>query len=161
MNTLPSYSEQSSNDSQEYLLHGSIPTLTVLFSDNPMAIGERFPITKSLLNIGRSSKNDIVFRDDHPVSRKHLILSIENDACYIVQAQTVDVDGSIRFPKYGSYINGKSMSDQNVLLHHKDEIRLGNRLRLLYEIPLHTHQLESTNDIFGTIECDNDTVELL
>lgn len=161
MNAFTSDAEQSPRNNQEYLLHGSIPTLTVIFSDNPMEIGERFSLTKSPINIGRSSKNDIVFRDDHPVSRKHVILSIENDACYLVQARTVEIDGSVRLPKYGAFINEKPMSDQYTLLHNKDEIRLGNRLRLLYEIPAQAQQQESTNEIFGTIECDNETQELL
>lgn len=161
MNALSSDQDQLPRDGQEYLLHGSIPTLTVLFSDNPMEIGERFSLSKSPINIGRSSKNDIVFREDHPVSRKHVILVIENDACYLVQAQTVEIDGSVRFPKYGSFINEKPMSDQYILLHNKDEIRLGNRLRLLFEIPPQAQQHESNNEIFETIECDNETVELM
>ncbi len=152
---------EGDNKNKEFLLGGSIPSLSVLYSDDPMIIGELYFITKNPTNIGRSSKNDIVFPDDSPVSRKHIILTIERDVCYLVQAFLTDINGNAHYPKYGTYINNVEIGNQPVLLNNGDEIRLGNRLRLKYEFTTNLQPEETIEETFGTIECDNETVELI
>lgn len=113
--------KQKSTDSTA---NSSLGTLEVIFSDDSMFIGRKFEIELPHTRLGRLiDGNDISFPSDDPVSRYHAVIDKKGENLYISEV-TVPKPA-----KYGTYLNEIKLGGTE-LLHDKDEIRLGNRLKL-------------------------------
>ncbi len=83
------------------------------------SLGEKFFLTKPILNIGRSIKSDILL-DDITVSRKHAIIK-KNNGNY-----TISDLGSLN----GTYINSKCVD--TLELSNGDRIQIGKYIFLFF-----------------------------
>lgn len=81
-------------------------------------VGQRFPLRKSLITLGRDPQSDI-FLDDITVSRKHAKVDIEQ-----AMVKVTDV-GSLN----GTYVNG-ARADA-AILKHGDELQIG-KFKLIF-----------------------------
>jgi VWFA-related protein len=111
----------------------ALGALTVAASDDSSLIGHRFEITTSLITLGRSADNDIMFPNDKPVSRHHAEIYQIGDKLYLRQVETPDASGTAQPPKYGTFLNQVPMESEAALLKTGDEIQLGRRVRLKFE----------------------------
>ena len=111
----------------------ALGALTIEASDDSSLIGHRFEITTSLITLGRSADNDIMFPNDKPVSRHHAEIYQISDKLYLRQVETPDASGTARPPKYGTFLNQGPMDSDPALLKTGDEIQLGKRVRLKFE----------------------------
>ncbi len=107
---------------------GVFGVLTVVTSDNPQTIGQRFEITKPVTRLGRKADNDIVFHKDSPVSRHHAVIDERGGNLLFSEVITLE-DGQPRRPVYGTFVNEKPL-DSPVFLKNGDLLRLGKRVRL-------------------------------
>lgn len=82
-------------------------------------IGEKFFLTKSKFNIGRSSDSDILL-DDITVSRRHAVLEKIEDYYRLVDLDSLN----------GSYVNGKRV--ENSKLADGDRIQIGKYIFLFF-----------------------------
>jgi len=83
-------------------------------------IGEKFFIDKKESFIGRSPESDVLL-DDITVSRKHVILKMEEKNCRLVDA------GSLN----GSYLNGNIVEE--AVLQDGDRIQVGKYIFLFFQ----------------------------
>lgn len=107
--------------------------LTIVTSDDPTLIGHRFEITASLITLGRSADNDIIFPNDKPVSRHHAEIYQISGKLYLREVAMADASGTAKPPKYGTFLNGEPMGADPAQLKNGDEIQLGKRVRLRFE----------------------------
>lgn len=107
--------------------------LTIVASDDSTLIGHRFDITASLVTLGRSADNDIIFPTDKPVSRHHAEIYQISGRLYLRQVEMADASGAAKPPKYGTFLNGEPIGNDPVQLKNGDEIQLGKRVRLRFE----------------------------
>ena len=83
-------------------------------------IGEKFFINKEESFIGRSPESDVLL-DDITVSRKHVILKMEDKACKLIDA------GSLN----GSYLNGNIVEE--AVLQDGDRLQVGKYIFLYFQ----------------------------
>jgi VWFA-related protein len=107
--------------------------LTVENSDDPTLIGQRFEITKPLTTLGRKTENDIPFPKDTPVSRYHAKIEQRGSGLFLSEVESTGKDGSLKTSTFGTYINDEALTDP-ILLESNDEIRIGKRVRLRFEV---------------------------
>lgn len=107
--------------------------LTIVTGDDPTLIGHRFEITASLVTLGRSADNDIIFPNDKPVSRHHAEIYQISGKLYLREVAMADASGTAKPPKYGTFLNGEPMGADPAQLKNGDEIQLGKRVRLRFE----------------------------
>lgn len=107
--------------------------LTIVNSDDPTLIGHHFEITASLVTLGRSADNDIIFPNDKPVSRHHAEIYQISGKLYLREVEMADASGTAKPPKYGTFLNGEAMGTDPSQLKTGDEIQLGKRVRLRFE----------------------------
>lgn len=109
--------------------------LTVTASDDPSMPGQRFEITNQRTTLGRKADNDIIFPKDSPVSRHHAMIEEKNGVLFLGEVQDVDEKtGAPKRPTYGTFVNENEVSGQSILLQNGDEIRLGKRVKLKFEV---------------------------
>ena len=84
----------------------------VLVVKRGSVVGQRFPLSKNEITLGRDPKSDI-FLDDITVSRRHARVEIKRSAIKVSDV------GSLN----GTYVNGKRV-DQ-AILKHCDELQIG------------------------------------
>ncbi|HOH20166.1 MAG TPA: VWA domain-containing protein [Anaerolineaceae bacterium] len=114
-------------------IDSKLPVCTVLFSDDPLRIGERIEITNLPFRIGRSSQdNDLVLPKDRPVSRHHAAIDFINNRYVLFEiATTSEENHKPKYPTYGTFINGKKLElDEQVELKDGDEVSLGPRFKI-------------------------------
>jgi pSer/pThr/pTyr-binding forkhead associated (FHA) protein len=111
----------------------ALGALTIEASDDPSLVGHRIEITASLITLGRSADNDIIFPNDKPVSRHHAEIYLISDKLYLREVETPDSSGAAKPPKYGTFLNQGPMGPDPALLKTGDEIQLGKRVRLRFE----------------------------
>ncbi len=131
--------------------------VSVLFSDDPLRIGEKIPLVNQTTAIGRYPDNDIVFDKDSPVSRHHAQIERSGLKYYLSEVVGKSSGSSVlKYPSYGTFINDSPLEHgDRVPLESGDEIRLGTRLKLSFEAPAHGSKAESgdvTIDGFETGE---------
>jgi pSer/pThr/pTyr-binding forkhead associated (FHA) protein len=107
--------------------------VTIEASDDSSLVGHRFEITTSLITLGRSADNDIIFPNDKPVSRHHAEIYQISDKLYLREVETADSSGAAKPPKYGTFLNEVPMGSDPALLKTGDAIQLGKRVRLRFE----------------------------
>jgi pSer/pThr/pTyr-binding forkhead associated (FHA) protein len=83
-------------------------------------IGEKFFMDKKESFIGRSPESDVLL-DDITVSRKHVILRLDEKNCRLIDA------GSLN----GSYLNGNIVEE--AILHDGDRIQIGKYIFLYFQ----------------------------
>jgi len=105
----------------------------VLQSDDSSMLGHRFEILHQRTSLGRSAENDIPFPKDSPVSRRHAILEEKNGGLWISEVESEETSGNRKRPTYGTFVNDNPIGTQPVLLKSRDEVRLGKRVRMLFE----------------------------
>lgn len=137
----------------------ALAMLTVTASDDPSMIGQRFELIHSRTTLGRKADNDIIFPKDSPVSRHHAVIEERGGGLFLSQVVEVDDAGKSKSPTYGTFVNESGIGDQQVLLQNSDEIRLGKRVKMKFELSARLRMgEEKTFDGFETIE-DNDTMQ--
>lgn len=97
--------------------------LKVIYSDEQTMIGQEFRLTKPVTMIGRSANNDVILGDT-PVSRDHAQIERKGNSALISDL------GS----KYGTFVRGKKLEQESIPLANGDEIQLGSRTRLRFDI---------------------------
>ena len=108
--------------------------LTVIASDDPSMIGQRFEITQRRTTLGRKADNDIIFPKDSPVSRHHALVEEKNGGLFLSEVEETDEKtGRPKRPTFGTFVNETEVGRQAVLLQTGDEIRLGKRVKLKFE----------------------------
>lgn len=129
--------------------------LTVIQSDDPAMVGQRFEVLKSPTTLGRSADNDINFPKDSPVSRHHATIEEKKGGLFLSQVGSVDSSGQTKLPTYGTFVNEIETGTDPVLLQSGDEIRLGKRVRLRFEASARiSSSEEKTYDGLETHEVD-------
>jgi VWFA-related protein len=108
-------------------------TLTVLFSDDANLIGKKFTLREQLTKIGRDKTvNNIAFENDRPVSREHVTITVNNQGLFVLEEvlhrKSVEMIG----PTYGTFVNENRIT-KAITIFDGDQLRLGNRLKLLFE----------------------------
>jgi pSer/pThr/pTyr-binding forkhead associated (FHA) protein len=101
-------------------------------SDDPTVIGNSYLMNKKRITIGRSHNNEIVFYRDRPVSRNHICIEYKNQR-FVLTEILATINGQIKGPTFGTFINGRQVSGNPVFLNTNDEILLGKRLKLRFE----------------------------
>lgn len=112
---------------------GMSAVITVGFSDDSSRIGEKIVIQEATTHIGRSTSNEISFPKDHPVSRRHAVIEYKDGQFVLSEALTGDESG-MKSPTFGTYVNDENIGGTPTILRTGDEIRLGNRLKLRFDI---------------------------
>ena len=112
----------------------SLGALTVETSDDPSMIGLRFEISSSPTTLGRSADNDINFPKDNPVSRHHAEIFESGRKILLREVESMDSSGGTKPPKYGTAVNDIPLGSDPVELKTGDEILLGKRVRLKFEV---------------------------
>lgn len=111
----------------------ALATLTVLFSDDANLIGKKFLLQKQITKIGREGTiNDVAFENDRPVSREHATIMINNQGQFVLEEVLHRKSGEMVGPTYGTFVN-ESRLTRSITILNGDQIRLGNRLKLLFE----------------------------
>jgi VWFA-related protein len=110
----------------------ALGALTVLQSDDPAMIGQRFEITEDATRLGRAADNEILFPKDSPVSRHHAIIENRNGQLTLSEMVSAGGDGSVKSPTFGTYINDVRLTRPTVL-QNGDQIKLGKRVLLRFE----------------------------
>lgn len=127
----------------------SFGRLTVIQSDDPDMMFATFDLLQSRTTLGRKSDNDIVFPKDTPVSRHHAAIEAQDSALFISEMLDHDEQGHVRYPTYGTYVNGEKLLSGNVQLTQGDEVRLGKRLTLKVDLQKRSlDDLDLTRDQF-------------
>lgn len=131
--------------------------LTVLASDDPDMIGRSFDILNSRTTLGRKADNDIIFLKDTPVSRHHAVIEERRGGLFLREAEETDEKtGLPKLPTYGTFVNESDIRGGETLLQNGDEIRLGKRVKLKFELGARLRAGEEpTMDGFG----DSDATE--
>ena len=113
--------------------------------------GTSFDITKMVTNLGRGAGNDLAFPADTPVSRSHATLEQRGSKFYLYEIISTGADGSAKRPTYGTFINGKRVGMDPLMVNSGDILQLGNRLKLLFEevVKPTASMAEMTMDGFG------------
>jgi pSer/pThr/pTyr-binding forkhead associated (FHA) protein len=111
----------------------ALAVLTVIQSDDPGMLNKKFEINKTLTTLGRSSDNDIVFRNDNPVSRRHAQIEDKGYGLFISEILSTEKDGTSKYPTYHTFINDIQLSHEPVELKDGCNIRLGKRLVMRFE----------------------------
>ncbi len=128
------------------LLHrllGELALLRVEAGEGPP--GRRvLPIKNATTRIGRAAENDIVFAEEKAVSRHHAVIEYQGGSFRISEVTSIQ-EGRIIRPTYGTFVNGVSISGNQVYLQAGDEIRLGKRLTLRFQ-PLVKTQVKRENE---------------
>lgn len=139
-----------------------LATLTVLFSDDPIRIGETIPMAHFPFSIGRGKDNDAVFEKDAPVSRLHACIEYNAGVFTLTEVETVSTSGMSKTPTYGTFINEIRVAGRSVPLASKAEIRLGNRLKLRFEVTKSDPSVSSISDemTMDGIQVGDDTSEV-
>lgn len=110
----------------------TLGSLTVLETSDQAMVGQRIEITKSSTNLGRKADNDIIFPKDATVSRHHAVIDHRNGSLFLSEIRSIDDKGEVKGSSFGIFVN-----DQQLLapmpLKKGDVIRLGKRVRLLYD----------------------------
>jgi VWFA-related protein len=112
---------------------GQIGVLTVMFSDDPMMVGQVITVNAGRTTIGRSAECDIVLPQDKAVSREHAVIEQMGKQVFLTELVSQQSDGSIKRPTYGTYVNEVKVGNVPVELKTGDIIRLGNRLKFRFE----------------------------
>ena len=107
--------------------------LTILHSDDELMIGQTIEISKSPIRLGRRATNDIIFAQDMPVSREHVVIENTPEGISLTEISTTGEDGERKRPRYGTFVNEEKVGVDSVFLDNEDEIRLGSRVRLKFE----------------------------
>ncbi len=84
-------------------------------------IGEKFFLSKTEIDMGRSPESDI-FLDDITVSRKHAILKKTEEGFKIIDAESLN----------GTYVNSERVNDK--LLRNGDRIQIGKYVFLYFTL---------------------------
>lgn len=123
--------------------------LSVLFSDDPLRIGEKMPLVNPSTTIGRYPDNDIVFDKDSPVSRHHVRIEKTGQTYSLSEAVGKSSGGNVqKYPSYGTFINDTQVAHgERVVLKSGDEIRLGTRLKLSFEAPQPESMMNGRSDV--------------
>jgi pSer/pThr/pTyr-binding forkhead associated (FHA) protein len=96
-------------------------------------IGQTIEISKSPIRLGRRATNDIIFAQDMPVSREHVVIENTPAGITLTEISSIDSEGEVKRPRYGTYVNEVEVGEEPVVLLSADEIRLGSRVRLKFE----------------------------
>ena len=83
------------------------------------SIGEKFPLNKELLTIGRSSESDILL-DDITVSRHHAVIKKTVDGYFLKDMESLN----------GTYLNGNITNES--VLKNGDRIQIGKYIFLFF-----------------------------
>lgn len=123
--------------------------VSVLFSDDPLRIGEKIPLVNQRTTIGRNLDNDIVFDKDSPVSRHHIEIEKTGQTYSLSEVVGKSSGGSVhKYPSYGTFINDSLLAHgDHAILKSGDEIRLGTRLKLSFETPQSNNVMEESGDV--------------
>jgi VWFA-related protein len=105
-------------------------TLIILQSDDPSMVEQVLNLTKPVTQLGRGAQNDIMLPKDTPVSRQHACLEVKNHQLWLSEISTPDESGSMRRPRYGTFVNENKVEEGPVVLHNGDVIRLGSRVKI-------------------------------
>jgi VWFA-related protein len=131
---VPVYSAGQPVGRQAFPAAPSIPevfgTLIILQSDDPSMVEQVLNLTKPVTQLGRGAQNDIMFPKDTPVSRQHACLEVKNHQLWLSEISTPDESGSMRRPRYGTFINENKVEEGPVVLQNGDVIRLGTRVKI-------------------------------
>ena len=109
-----------------------LANLVVLESDDLSLVDKVLYILKYPVTLGQAPHNDFIFPADSPVSNFHARLFI-SEGKVMLSEMVIAAQGTEKRPTYGTFVNGKPLRNQAVELMDGDEIRLGPRLRLLFE----------------------------
>ena len=154
---MPAFTPFDNNVSES----GESATLIVLFSDDPLLIGEKYPVQFPGCRIGRSSKNDIFFRKDFPVSRQHISLAWQDETLTMQETLRHDVHGVEHRPKFGTFLNELPFPPGAIQpLKDGDVIRLGSRLRLKVQILHEARELMTPEDGMDVTITSDETTEV-
>jgi pSer/pThr/pTyr-binding forkhead associated (FHA) protein len=125
-------------------------TLTVLGSDDTAMLGKVLNIIKSPSRLGRSAECDIILPKDNPVSRMHALIELSNNQVIIREILTPDSSGSPKKPTYGTFVNGKKVEDEPVVLNTADLLQIGPRVKFRFDLlPTTPVREEKTFDHFN------------
>lgn len=117
------------------LSEDAIATLKILASDDAGMIMQELNITSYPCLIGRSAECDVVIpKEDSPVSRKHVRLELRDGLPTLLEEITVDESGNPKSPTYGTFVNEQKVMAGGVCLKNGDEIRLGSRFRMRFNM---------------------------
>jgi serine/threonine protein phosphatase PrpC/class 3 adenylate cyclase/pSer/pThr/pTyr-binding forkhead associated (FHA) protein len=112
----------------------NLGTLVILQSDDPALLNQRIEIVNLITRLGRKADNDILLPNESPVSRHHAVIEARAGQLFLGEVVTAEEPaGQPNRPVYGTFINGKQVQEP-VLLRNGDEIRLGTRLRMRFEM---------------------------
>lgn len=143
--------------------------LRILESDDDRIVRKEFEITKTCFLLGRGGENDLAFANDSPVSRKHAQLVFQNNRLYLSQIVQPCPDGTFKTPRFGTYLNGRSINEEQVELRNGDIIQLGRRVKIVVEnIPTYasegpafegyaTESIPQCSEPTLLVECEDDT----
>ena len=128
----------------------ALGVLTVLQSDDPAVIGQRFEIVEDATRLGRAGDNEILFPKDSPVSRHHAIIENRNGLLILSEMVSSSGDGSVKSPTFGTYINDIKLTHPTAL-QNGDQIKLGKRVIMRFESSLpgmedHDHTMDQYTD---------------
>jgi VWFA-related protein len=139
-----------------------LATLTILFSEEVGQIGQSLNITKFPSAIGREdgkAKDIRIPKEDKAVSRNHATIDHHEGKIVLIEEVT-NKSGKLERPPYGTFINEKKIGSEPVELHNGDEIRLGSRFKMRFNIvSAASDQGDSTRD-FSLEEEKNATREV-
>lgn len=136
------------------LSENALGAVTVMQSDDPAMLGQRFEISEQTTRLGRAADNDILFPKDGAVSRHHAILENRNGQLIFSEMVSIAGDGSTKTPTYGTFVNDQKVVD-SVPLKNGDLIRLGKRLVLRFETSMKAEEdSEKTLDQFDVNDLD-------
>jgi len=135
----PTVEEFSAGSDDRTMDTGDIPSdaygrLTVLFSDDEGMLNQHFDLINEHTALGRKADNDIVFLKDTPVSRHHAVIEVRNGGLFLTEVTEEDEKGNQKSPTYGTTVNEIKVGREGVFLQNGDEIRLGKRVRLRFEV---------------------------
>lgn len=109
--------------------------LTVTASDDASMLGQHFEITSPRTTLGRKADNDVIFPKDTPVSRHHAVIEARSGDLLLSEVSDFDEKtGQPKRPTYGTFVNEREVGGRVVPLQDGDEIRLGKRVRLKFEM---------------------------
>jgi hypothetical protein len=144
----PSFTQEDAT-MDGFVISSENAVLSVLFSDDPLRIGEKIPLVNLRTTIGRAKDNDIIFDRDTPVSRHHIQIEKTGQTYSLSEVVGKSSGGNVeKYPSYGTFINETQLAHgDHAILKSGDEIRLGTRLKLSFETPQSNSVLEESGDV--------------
>ena len=133
----------------------ALATLTILASDDAGMLQQVLNISKYPTLIGRHPECDVVVtKADQPVSRRHAWIELNGGKPSLREEIGVDeTTGAPKPPTYGTFVNEKPVPAGGIALHDGDEIRLGTRFCMRFNLGKKAAQGSSDKTIdFSTLK---------